>query len=193
MNYDGECDLRQNRDCGQLWLDDRKLLWRTIRELKPQLAAETGTWMGGGSTFFIAAAMRRNAAEGTVGLLHTVDDNREMFLAALDSYATRWPSLKPYVHFHFGGSFEVYRSVLKAPLDFVLIDGGGDQVAIDEFKMLGPLVRPGGILMVHDWFNGKRVPALETHADWEILEIAGNGGGSFESGSVGFCKARKRR
>src|SRR5262245_36850093 len=101
-------DLRQNRDSGQLWLDDRRLLWSTVRELKPAIAIETGTWRGGGSTFFIASAMHANGG----GMLFSVENDPEMFAAAREAYRTKWRHLYRYVSLSFGDSLEVYRTLL---------------------------------------------------------------------------------
>lgn len=186
-----EFDLTINRDSGQLWLDDRRLLWNTIRELKPERAAETGTWRGGGSTFFITSAMRANGS----GLLHSVESNPAMYAESVWLYDRRWPHLKPHVQLHFGDSLAQYGTLLAdAVLDFVLLDGG-ETVTSAEFELLAPKVRVGGVLMVHDWFNGKFVPQLAEEAQeckWEV-RVIGTGIGCFESGSVGFAKATKLR
>lgn len=190
-------DLRQNRDSGQLWLLDRKLLWNTVRELKPKLAVETGTWKGGGSTFFIASAMAKNG----FGKLYSVEGNPEMFNEAVKSYhgpTAKWPHLRDHVDFNFGDSVQVYSGFVDAlkrngkQLDFVFLDGGED-VTSAEFDLLAPMVRVGGVLASHDWFNGKRIDKLVDEAAagiWD-LRIFGYGKGSFESGSVGFAKATR--
>lgn len=193
-------DFYQNQDNGQLWLADRRWIWNTVRELQPALAAETGTWMGGGSTFFIASAMHAN---GT-GLLHSVESNVTMYGHAVRSYRERWPHLRPHVTLHLGDSVDVYCRVLAgATLDFVFLDGS-DEAMLPEFNLLSPMVRRGGVLMCHDWHNGKAeqlkpvlgfAPGhggrLFEHPDWNI-EIIGEGGGDFEHGSVGLMKATRR-
>ncbi len=153
-------DLRQNRDSGQLWLLDRQLLWNTVRELKPVIAVETGTWKGGGSTFFIASAMVKNG----FGKLYSVEGNPEMFNEAVKSYygsTAKWPHLQPHVDFSFGDSVQIYSGLVDAlkrngrQLDFVFLDGGEDVIAA-EFDLLAPMVRVGGVLASHDWFNARR-------------------------------------
>lgn len=188
-------DLRQNRDSGQLWLLDRQLLWNTVRELKPKLAVETGTWKGGGSTFFITSAMQYNG----FGKLFSVESNPEMFNEALNSYygsVAKWTHLQPHVDFNFGDSVQVYSGFVDAlkrngkQLDFVFLDGGEEATAA-EFDLLAPMVRIGGVLASHDWCTTKRIDRLAREADegiWD-LQIYGNGTGDFENGSVGFAKA----
>lgn len=186
-----EFNLSQNRDCGQLWLDDRRLLWQTVRELKPKLAAETGTWRGGGSTFFITSAMKMNG----FGLLYSVENDRTAFYDAEWAYGKKWSHLRPHLHLTFGNSLTTYRALLReVKLDFVMLDGG-EAVTSAEFDLLAPKVRVGGVVMVHDWYSGKRVPRLEEEAidgKWELMVI-GTGDGNFESGSVGLAKAVKLR
>jgi predicted O-methyltransferase YrrM len=177
-----------NKDAGQLWLDDRKALWRIVRTLQPALSVETGTWKGGGSTFFISSALYANGG----GHLYTVEDNREMVEIAVKNYDTKWSHLTPHLKMFHGDSIEVYGRVLKGKrLDFVFIDGGNNPIAEREFELLGPMVRKGGILASHDWFNGKQIEGIKTHPDWIVREIIGNGDGSFERGSVGLMIAEK--
>lgn len=191
-----EFDFYQNRDSGQLWLGDRRLLWNTIRDLKPVTCAETGTWRGGGSTFFILNALRRNHVEGNPKpLLYSVEANPVMHACAAGDYKHRWKNLAEYMCLTLGDSCETYGKLLKdVTLDFCLLDGG-ETVTSPEFDLLAPKVRVGGVLMVHDWHNGKFVKALDDQAKdgiWE-LSVFGTGTGNFEEGSVGFAKAIKLR
>jgi predicted O-methyltransferase YrrM len=196
MNVEDEIDLRQNRDCGQLWLDDRKMLWTTVRELKPEIAVESGTWRGGGSTFFIASAMHRNG----FGVLHTFECNAAMHAEAKMRYEGPWRHLRPHVRLHHGDSVlmipRVFEQLKHPRIDFVFIDGGEDAVK-GEFMILWPRLRVGGVLCSHDYYNGKKIPELEEMARGTDPEartvIIGTGGGNFEAGSVGFAKAVKLR
>lgn len=196
-----EFNLRVNQSSGQLWLDDRRVLWNTVRELKPQVAAETGTWQGGGSTFFILEAMRMNGC----GVLHSVESDATMHTIAAHRYGNEWSYLAPYLRLHLGDSVTVYREELRdVQLDLVFIDGG-DKDALAEFNLLAPKLRLGGALFCHDWHNGKaeelkpvlgfaqhKGGKLFDHPDWDIT-ITGTGDGYFERGSVGLMKAIKLR
>jgi len=186
-------DFNQNRDSGQLWYDDRKWLFDTVRELKPERAVETGTWMGGGSTFFIASALHYNGS----GLLITVESAEAMYRHAVNLYETRWPFLKPYVKFLLGDSETTLPAALPAePLDFIFLDGAQDvEKTRAEYLLLTPRLRIGGILMAHDWYNGKADAIkqyLENSPNWKLETIGGYGiGGTFEKGTVGMAKATK--
>jgi predicted O-methyltransferase YrrM len=185
-------DFFTNRDCGQLWYDDRKWLFETVRELKPAHAVETGTWMGGGSTYFISSALYYNGA----GKLITVENDPTMYHTATNLYQTRWPFLLPHVQFVLGDSRTVLPPVLPEVLDFIFLDGNQDhEITRNEFLLLTPRLRVGGILMAHDWFNGKAEaikPLLESNPQWklEIMGVHGEGG-TFEKGTVGMCRATK--
>lgn len=187
-------DLRANRDSGQLWLDDRKLLWNIVRNLSPGLAVETGTWKGGGSTFFISSAMHMNG----FGKLFSVERDERIFNQCVHRYSNEWLYLSPFVDFSMGDSCSVYAGLVQAlkknsmQLDFIFLDGG-EEVTAAEFDLLSPMLRVGGVLASHDWFNGKRINKLQEEADagkWQ-LDIHGDGSGTFERGSVGFAVAVK--
>lgn len=182
-----------NQDCGQLWLEDRRWLYNTVLELQPVVALEVGTWRGGGSTFFIASAL----AENGFGILHTIEKNAILASEASSRYIREWPRLLQHVHFHFGGSEDMIP--LIAPTDFVFLDGAQDPAQmLREFELVKPHLRVGGVLMAHDWFNGKAddlKPVLELESDegrW-MYETIGDGTGSFEDGSVGMAKATRLR
>lgn len=186
-------DFFKNRDNGQLWLDDRRFLWDTLTALRPQVAAETGTWKGGGSTYFIASALKANGA----GILYTVENNNDLHAEAVHNFYTLWPHLVPYVKFHLGDSLAVYRDVMaKMVLDFVFLDGNHDaDVSLQEFQLFTPLLRIGGVIMVHDWYNGKAEtikPLVANNPDWKLTTVGDSSGtGTFESGSLGLGKLVK--
>lgn len=183
-------DFYQNRDTGQLWLEDRQWLFETVRALKPVVAVETGTWKGGGSTFFIASALYYNEA----GILVTVESDKEMYNHAVALYDRRWPFLKKHVVFHHGDSELLLPQIVPSTIDFVFLDGAQDTTkSLREFEFLAPKLRVGGVLMAHDWFNEKQdkvKPFLENNPNWK-LETIGTGDGTFEKGSVGMAKATK--
>lgn len=190
--FDNEIDFALNRDNGQLWVTDRRWIWETVRELQPRVAVETGTWKGGGSTFFIASAMQKNG----FGILNTVEANYDLHLEATRNYGIygKWRHLHDYVHFYHGDSLAVYREALiDEEVDFVFLDGDGGSAASREFLLLAPKVRKGGVVMVHDWHNGKYVPELVDNRDW-ALEVKGDPKqfGDFYTGTVGIAKATKR-
>jgi predicted O-methyltransferase YrrM len=166
--YEGHPKLR-----GQLWYAERKLLYETIRANRPIHCFEIGTWRGGGSTLFISQALSEN---GT-GKLHTIEIDREFYENAVSNYKSHLPSLLNYVEFHFGDFKTVYSDLFEklVKVDFLILDGAEDgQQTLDQYSFFLPYLRPGTILMVHDWFTEKTQllkPILENSKDWEIRKV----------------------
>ena len=96
-------DFTLNRDCGQLYVDDRRWLYETVLALKPQMALETGTWKGGGSTFYIASALRDSECGG---VLYSIETDVVVFAAAVMRYTRDWPHLMPSVSLWHGNSLD---------------------------------------------------------------------------------------
>ncbi|MBI3663838.1 MAG: class I SAM-dependent methyltransferase [Acidobacteria bacterium] len=155
---------------GQLWYVDRKLLYGAIREHKPQVVFEVGTWYGGGSTYFISQALFENGS----GVLHTIEENAEAHERAKENYQRHLPHLLPHVRFHAGKSTEVYPALLRetAKVDAVFLDGALDaKQTLTEFEMFAPRLEPGALLLAHDWDNEKMAllrPKLEAAAEWNL-------------------------
>ncbi len=101
--YEGSPHLR-----GQLWHADRRALYTAIRTRKPEVVVEIGTWLGGGSTYFIAQALHDNGG----GVLHTTETQREFHESAMRDYHRHLPHLLPHVQFHFGPGDQVLRAIL---------------------------------------------------------------------------------
>src|ERR1035438_5208884 len=109
---------------GQLWRKEREFIWQTIRNRKPAVCFEIGTWEGGGSTLYIADALRVNGA----GILHTVEIDKEMYSRTQHAYANHLPDLTQFVKFYTGDYSQVFRSVLEAVgrVDLLMLDGAED-------------------------------------------------------------------
>ena len=158
---------------GQMWYAERKVLYETIRQYRPQVVCESGTWRGGGSTYFIASALRENNS----GILHTTEANSEFFGEATHSYGTVLSSLLPFVEFHFGESAAVYPPLLPklGKVDAVLLDGAEDgPQTFQEFQVFEPYLGPGSIVMAHDWNTEKTAvlrPYLEASAEWTLIQL----------------------
>lgn len=187
-------DFNENRDEGQLWLADRRWLYETCIALRPMIAVETGTFNGAGSTFFIGSALHQNQA----GKLYTIEGDPRRYNEAAAAYHDRWPHLAPFVTLYFGNTVDLipnFLASLKQPIDFVFLDSS-DAHTQQEFELLSPSLRVGGVLMAHDWSVGKcegikPILAKGVKAGAWQVETIGEGFGSFESGSLGMCKATK--
>lgn len=159
---------------GQMWYADRRALYQTIRRYKPQIVCESGTWLGGGSTYFIASALAENGR----GVLHTTEVNPEFYDAASQGYERHLSRLRPFVRFHFGESELVYPELLKTvgKVDALLLDGAEDgEQTFDEFHLFEPYLGSNSLVIVHDWNTEKMKvlrPYLEASPNWKlVLEV----------------------
>jgi cephalosporin hydroxylase len=166
--YEGHPPLR-----GQLWYAERKLLYETIRKYRPAVCFEIGTWMGGGSTLFVAQALHDNGA----GILHTIEIDRKFYEEATSNYPRLLPHLQPHVAFHFGDYRVVYRETLSGvgQVDFLLLDGAENaEETLAQYQFFRPYFRSGSHLMAHDWNTAKCEllrGEMERTGEWEILTM----------------------
>lgn len=157
---------------GQMWAFERRLLFQTVRHNRPQIVCESGTWLGGGSTYFIAAALQANGS----GLLHTTEAMPDFYARATAYYTRHLPQLKGYVRFHEGKSTEVYPPLLPqiAPVDLLLLDGAEEaQETWDEFQMFAPFLASNAVVVAHDWNTDKMAlmrPFVENSDEWQIRQ-----------------------
>jgi predicted O-methyltransferase YrrM len=139
---------------GQLNARERAFITSAILDapMKTQVALEVGTWLGGGSTLHILRALHANG----VGHLWGVEASKDIYermtaniRAAVPEAADRFTPI-------FGFSNKVLPVWLNglpagAEVDFVFLDGGDNPYEqVEEFKLLSPRIRVGGVLMAHD-------------------------------------------
>lgn len=157
---------------GQLWRADRKLLYETIRRVKPQTVVEVGTWHGGGSTYFISQALHDN----NFGMLHTIEVDPQAYAIAQDNYRRHLPHLRNRVRFHFGKATDVYPALLRdlGQIDALFLDGSANpEEALAEFEMFKPFLRKGAVVLMHDWDNEKMTllrPKIEQSSEWHVWQ-----------------------
>jgi predicted O-methyltransferase YrrM len=157
---------------GQLWRAERKLLYETIRKVKPSTVVEVGTWHGGGSTYFISQALHDNG----FGMLHTIEINPDAHQTAKDNYRRHLPHLLGHVHFHLGKATDIYPPLLRElkNIDTVFLDGSASpNEARDEFEMFKPFLRRGAVVLMHDWDNEKMTllrPYIEQSSEWKVQQ-----------------------
>lgn len=153
---------------GQLWLADRRLLYETVRALRPAHCFEIGTWKGGGSTLFLAQALRDNGA----GVLHTIEVDAAMVEHARRYYQAHLPQLLPHVDFHVGDYVKEFGTLDTIPADLVFLDGAEDgRETLAQYEFLLPRAHRGTVLLVHDWLTDKARlvrERLEQSPDWRI-------------------------
>jgi predicted O-methyltransferase YrrM len=168
---------------GQLNAEERGLITSTILEasLKPQVAIEVGTWLGGGSTLHILRALQKNGQ----GHLWGVEASKNIYEQMVANIRAGAPDAAERFTPLLGFSTEVLPPWLArspaAPVDFVFLDGGDNPYEqIEEFKLLAPHVRVDGVLMSHDARGRKGkwlVPYVSLLDNWEskVFDISREG------------------
>jgi predicted O-methyltransferase YrrM len=139
---------------GQLSSGERKLLADALLNMpaKPQIVIEVGTWLGGGSTLHILRALQKNGE----GHLWGVEAVRDIYEKMISNLQAEVPEALDRFTPLFGFSDKVLPEWLASlpantRIDLAFLDGGdspGEQ--IEEFKLLAPHIKVGGILMSHD-------------------------------------------
>lgn len=161
---------------------ERAALRNWVRDAKPKIAFEIGTWKGGGSTWQIANGIRENGS----GLLVTCETDKAFYDEANQIYDT--PEWRPYVRCLNMASTDVINGMSQSPdniPDFVLFDGPNiAELTLSDFQLLDPLLKSGSFFACHDWDRvehntGKCIvvaekctllrPYLENHQGWKIL------------------------
>jgi predicted O-methyltransferase YrrM len=157
---------------GQLWFAERDALCWAIRAYRPRAVFEVGTWRGGGSTLFIAQSLYETGG----GTLHTIDIDAEMVADTKRQYAKYLAHLLPIIRFHVGLSTDVYPPLLRqiGTIDAVFLDGeDSPQRTLAELLMFLPFLRPGGLLIAHDWLTAKMElvrPLVELSREWAVVK-----------------------
>jgi hypothetical protein len=159
---------------GQMWFEERRVLYETIRRLRPQQCFEVGTWMGGGSTFVIAQALRRNGG----GRLHTIEVLDDVHRQAVERYERHVPELRPFVEFHLGDYRDVFPELIRSGgVDFFVLDGAEDaEQTLEQFRFFDERSHVGTALFAHDWESEKTRlvrPELERSERWRIDQVVG--------------------
>jgi predicted O-methyltransferase YrrM len=172
---------------GQMWFEDRRVLYDTVRRVKPKSCFEVGTWLGGGSTLVVARALQKNG----FGHLHTIETDEWAYPRAIEAYDKFAPELKQFVTLHKGDYKEHFPELIEqaGTVDFFVLDGAEDgQETLDQFHFFDERSHRGTELFAHDWETEKSRlvrPELESSKTWEITEVAG------PPKSVGLAVARR--
>jgi predicted O-methyltransferase YrrM len=169
---------------GQLNAEERGLITSTILNapVKPKVAVEVGTWLGGGSTLHILRALQKNGE----GHLWGVEASKEIYKKMIASIRAGAPEAADRFTPLLGFSTEVLPRWLKElpvdeEIDFVFLDGGDNPYEqIEEFDLLAPRVKVDGVLMSHDAKGRKGkwlVPYVSLLDNWDakVLDISREG------------------
>jgi|ERR1035438_6852428 predicted O-methyltransferase YrrM len=175
---------------GQLNAKERAFITKAILEapVKPQVAVEIGTWLGGGSTLHILRALHAN---GT-GHLWGVEASKDIYEKMIANIRAGAPEAVNRFTPLFGFSTDVLPGWLKSlppggEIDIAFLDGGDNPYEqIEEFRLLAPRIKVGGILMAHDarMRKGKWLgPYVSQLDNWES--------GIFDLSFAGMFRAKK--
>lgn len=157
---------------GQLNSEERRILFEVVRETRPEVVLEVGTWKGGGSTLHILRALEANG----YGHLWGIEASREVHDQMIENIRLAAGSAAERFTPMFGLSQDVIPNWLlqRGPdlrVDFAFLDGGDNPAEqITEFRLLAPLMPVGAHLMSHDAHLRKGkwlVPYMAKLDNWE--------------------------
>lgn len=147
-------DFYRDPDEGQLYPEERMLLYGMIRKRNPRIVYEIGTWLGGGSTYIISSALRENENKG---MLYTVEQDGTSWTHAHHLYSGTLAYLHDYVTLIYGRSTEELPRLLEQNRpDFIFLDGANDaRQTEEEYEMFRPFLSKETVVACHDWYGDK--------------------------------------
>jgi len=171
---------------GQMYLLERKALYDIVTEEKPRQCFEIGTFTGGGSTFFLSAAVEKNGA----GKLITLESVPKLYNKAKNFYQKKLPGQYKHTTFILGDSPTAFDEYIleDKKVDCVFFDGAEDsKQTLDQYHYFEPYFKRGSVIMFHDWNTEKTAairPVIEANHQWKkIIELT-------PPDSVGFAAFR---
>ncbi|HRU04989.1 MAG TPA: CmcI family methyltransferase [Candidatus Brocadiia bacterium] len=156
-------------------------VWRLIEAEQPRVVVEIGS-LRGGWLYTVAPAVPRPAT--LIGIDPTPNAGRQKVGAELarEGYAVQWIQADS----HKTETLAKLKALLcGAPVDVLHIDGDHSLAGVAaDWDMYAPLVRPGGLVLLHDAANPTEpVPAAVAElkkrtgvAEWRHVEDRANGG-----------------
>lgn len=158
---------------GQMYREERRALYEAIMERKPRLCFEIGTASGGGSTFFIASAIKVLGA----GKLISLESVKVVHEQARRRYSTDLKHLAPHVELLHGSSPRAFLpQILESgsTVECLFLDGSDNaEEAVAQYRFFRQFAGPDTILMAHDWNDVKMSllrPIIEEDRSWRLLK-----------------------
>lgn len=159
---------------GQLNSQERAFITSAILNppLKPRVALEVGTWLGGGSTLHILRALDQNGQ----GHLYGIEADASIYEKMVANIRKAAPEAAKRFTPIFGVSSKAILKLLEGQpndltLDFVFLDGGNNPMEqIIEFRLLDKYIPVGGQLLSHDSLKRKGkflIPYMQLLDNWE--------------------------
>ena len=120
-----------------------KILYSLVREFKPRTCVEFGTSFGGG-TAVVLAALRKNRLPYWYIASELRDDIRQQTVANVYAKNLATPQ--------FMTAIEENLDYVPEEIDFLYVDGDHDLANCQWYlENLLPRVKPGGLVVIHDW------------------------------------------
>jgi predicted O-methyltransferase YrrM len=159
---------------GQLNPEERGLITNSILNapVKPRVALEVGTWLGGGSTLHILRALERNG----IGHLYGIEADASIYERMVANIRKAAPDAAARFTPIFGLSEDALPKWAadqgkNLVVDFAFLDGGNNPMEqIMEFRLLDKFMPVGAQLLAHDAKKRKGkylVPYMRLLDNWE--------------------------
>ena len=160
---------------GQMYAAERKGLYDSIREMKPDYCFEIGTWTGGGSTFFISKALKDN----NKGKLFTIENYEPLYKKAIRRYKKFIKESYSFIDFILSSTPNVFEKYLKEENKnhMIFLDGAEDgKQTLEQYNFFKPYFKKGTVLALHDWNTEKTVkvkPVILSDPRWKKVTELG--------------------
>jgi len=145
-----------------------------VRRLRPARVVEIGSYKGG--TLFCWIAVARPDA-------HIVSVDLPADIAGFGASAADFAPLRPYLaprqtltaivgDSHAPATLQRVREALGGlPVDLLYVDGDHSYAGVKaDVEMYGPLVRPGGLIALHDIHESAMWPESQSHVYWAEIQ-----------------------
>ncbi len=139
---------------GQMYTAERKAIFDIVTKYKPDSCYEIGTFTGGGSTYFIASALKENGK----GTLYTIENDTHYYQKATNYFKDSLPALATHIDFIFADTPSVFAPILEKTgrADCIFFDGAEDGVqTLEQYQYFVPYYKPGSVIIFHDWNTEK--------------------------------------
>lgn len=146
--------------------DTASALYAIVRGLHARMVIETGTYWGF-STAILAAAVRDEGG----GMVHSFDIYPR-------AGAHIPPPLMRWITLHRGrpSSEALPELLLRGAPDLFFQDSRHDYAGVtEELRLVAPRLRPGGVILFHDWVLPEvRQAAQDELGGWALAQVAGD-------------------
>jgi hypothetical protein len=189
-------DFKNSPYPGEMLPFERFKLYNWILEAKPKIVFEVGTGDGGGSTYYIAEAIKKLNNDGVIYTCDPIRIINENILKNFDN-----------IKYFQKNSNQMIKQLIENSIipDFIMFDGPENpEIAYDDIKFLENHIKNGTYFSMHDWDffrpydKGNSTKSIkirkyfEQSENWHLIEklnseIKNSDFDDFEFDSVGLC------